>query len=144
MKIISTRLCALVAAAFIGSFTLAADPARVLADTPQGTPAGVWQSDIQTLPTAGCHPHCGTDKSQGHGYGDPYSFAFSPREVAPAGYVFQYANPRIVSQSGNGCPFEDWGAFQSNAGGATMTAYARSEPCSFVVALDRFAVPIHN
>lgn len=110
---------------------------------PENVPAGVWQSDTQTLPTAGCHPHCNTNQASGHDFGDPYSFAFSPRETAPEGYSYRYASPRFVSQWGNGCPFEVWNPFQSTSGGATLTAWARSEPCYFTVALDRFAVPLH-
>lgn len=106
-------------------------------------PAGVWQSDTQVLPTAGCHPHCKSDQGAGRDFGDPYTFTFSPRETAPKGYTYRYANPRFVSQWGNGCVFEVWNPFQSNEGGATLNAWARSEPCYFTVALDRFAVELH-
>lgn len=104
-------------------------------------PAGVWQSETQVLPTAGCNPHCHTP-NDGSGFGDPYNFSFSPHETPPSGYSYRYANPRFVSQWGNGCVFEVWNPFQVNDGGATLTAWARSEPCYFTVALDRFAVKL--
>jgi hypothetical protein len=103
--------------------------------------AGVWQSETQVLPTARCHPHCHLN-NDGSGLGDPYNFSFSPHETPPSGYTYRYANPRFVSQWGNGCPFEVWNPFQANDGGATLTAWARSEPCYFTVALDRFAVKL--
>jgi hypothetical protein len=111
------------------------------APPPESKPAGVWQSETQVLPTAGCHPHCHTE-NDGSGFGDPYSFSFSPRETPPDGYTYRYANPHFVSMWGGGCPFEVWNPFQTNAGGATLTAWARSVPCYFTVALDRFAVPL--
>jgi len=105
-------------------------------------PAGVWQSEAQKVPQAGCHPHCHLPPPYDSGFGDPVGFSFSPHETPPKDYIYRYANPRFVSQWGNGCPFEVWNPFQSTEGGATLNAWARSEPCYFTVALDRFAVHI--
>jgi len=104
-----------------------------------GTLVGVW-SQSDSVGKASCHPHCQPDPSQG-GYGDLHHFNYTPHEQAPAGFHFEYTNPRMIGQMVGACVFDPFTFVNNAPNGADLYMWSRSDTCSFVVGLDKYQVP---